>query len=133
MLLSVMNGHVDRLFFLVAFRSVLVVGLPMDLCKKVRVSFMVPSVITAFICGSSFVMDGLGLDALGNLHSLVDGSLYPVKIVLPPFDTCTFCFVNFTLPPFSHSTLIDTRGSYVFLNLYALFVLSGIPPIFIWH
>ena len=57
-LISVMNGHVDRLIFLMAFRSVLVVGLPMDLCRKVRVSFMVPSGITVLICGSCFCMDG---------------------------------------------------------------------------
>ena len=57
-LLSVMNGHVDILLFSVAFKSVLVVGLPMDQCRKVKVSFMVPYGRTTLICGSSFGMDG---------------------------------------------------------------------------
>ena len=51
-----MNGHVDRLLFPMAFRSVLVVGLLMDGCRKVRVSFMVPFGRTALIFGSSFGM-----------------------------------------------------------------------------
>ena len=87
MLLLVINIHPDRLLLLVAFRSVLVVGLPMDRCRKVRVSFMVPSCRTALIFGSSFGMDGWGLDELGNIHNLVAGSLYPLQIVRPPFDT----------------------------------------------
>ena len=57
-LLSVMNGHVDILLSPMAFRSVLVVGITMDLCRKVRMSFMVPSVRTELICGSTFDMDG---------------------------------------------------------------------------
>ena len=84
-LISVMNGHVDKLLSLMAFIIVPVVGLPMDQCRKVRVSFMVTSGRTALICGSNLGMDGWSLDAFGNLHSLVDGSLYPVKIVRPPF------------------------------------------------
>ena len=84
-----MNGHVDILLFPMSFISVLVIGLPMDLCRKVRVSFMVPSGRTAFIWGSTFGVDGWGLDALGDLHIIVDGSLYPVKMVRRPFDTCT--------------------------------------------
>ena len=53
-----MNDHMDILLLLMAFRSVLVVGLPMDQCRKVKVSFMVPYGITTLIFGSSFVMDG---------------------------------------------------------------------------
>ena len=85
MLLSVMNSHVDRLLSLMAFRSVPVVGIPMDQWRKVRVHCIVPYGRTALICGSNFGMDGWGLDAFGNLHRLVAGSLYSVKIVRPPF------------------------------------------------
>ena len=53
-----MNGHVDILLFPMSFISVLVIGLPMDLCRKVRVSFMVPSGRTTLICDYSFGMDG---------------------------------------------------------------------------
>ena len=41
MLFSEKNGHVDRYFFRMAFRSVFFVGLPMLRCKKLRVSLMV--------------------------------------------------------------------------------------------
>ena len=132
-LISVMNSHVDILLFPMEFISVLVVGLTMDSCRKVRVSFMVPSGRTALICGSSFGVYGWGLDWLGNLHILVAGSLYLVKIVRPYFDTCKFCFVNVTSHPLSHSTGADTRGSCIFLNLYAFFALSISPSKFIWH
>ena len=111
----------------------LVLGLPMDLCRKVRVSFMVPSGRTAFIWGSTFGVDGWGLDALGDIHIIVDGSLYPVKMVRRPFDTCTWCLVNFTSHPLSHSTRIETRGSCIFLNLYAFFAFSGRLFIFVCH
>ena len=47
-----------KLLFPMAFISVIVVGLPMDQCSKVRVSFIVPYVRTAFICGSPIGMDG---------------------------------------------------------------------------
>ena len=53
MLFSVKNGHVDILFFRMAFRSVFFVGLPMLRCKKLRVSIMVPSGSFALICGST--------------------------------------------------------------------------------
>ena len=134
-LLSVMNVHVDISLFLMAFRSVLFVRLPRDWCRKVRVAFMVPSGITTLICGSSFGVDFFcwGLDTLGNIHSLVAGSLYPLKVLRPPFYTCKFYFVNVTLHPMPHSTEIETRGSYIFLNLYAFFALSGSPSVFIWH
>ena len=132
-LLSVMNVHVGRFLFPMAFRIVLVVGLPMDRCRKVGVSFMLPSGIIVLICGSYFGMDGWGLGTFGNLHSLVDVSLYPVKILRPPFDTCACCFVNFTSHTLSHRTVTETRGSCIFLNIYAFFVLSGSPSIFIWH
>ena len=94
---------------------------------------MVPSGRTALICGSYFGMYGVGLDALGNLHSLVAGSLYPVKILHTPFDTCTCCFVNVISHPLSYSTVIETRDSCIFLNLYAFFALSGNPSTFIWR
>ena len=42
MLLSVKKGHIERLFFLMAFRSVVLVGLPMLLCKKFMVLLIVP-------------------------------------------------------------------------------------------
>ena len=111
MLLSVTNVHVGRLLLPMTFRSVLFLRLPMDICRKLRVSLMVQSGRTALICGSSFGMDVWGLDALGNIHILVAGPLYPVKIVRPPFDTCTFCFVNINSHPLSHNTGIETRGS----------------------
>ena len=53
MLFSANNGHVDRLFFRMAFKSVLFVGLPMLRCKKLRVSIMVPSGSFELICGST--------------------------------------------------------------------------------
>ena len=118
-LLSVVNGHVYILLFLMDFRSVLVVGLPIDRCRKVRVSFVVTSGVTALVCGYPFGMDGWGLDSFGNLHRLVSGYLYPVRIVCPPFDTYTCCFVNINSHPLSHSIGIEARGSCIFLNLYA--------------
>ena len=57
---------------------------------------MVPSGRTALLCGFSFGMDICGLDSLGNLFSLVAGSMYPVKILRPPFHTCTFFKFYFT-------------------------------------
>ena len=57
-LLSFMNSHVDILLFLMDFGSVIIVVLPMDRCRKVRVYFMVPSGRTALICGSYIGMDG---------------------------------------------------------------------------
>ena len=122
-LLSVMNVHVDRLLFPTAFRSVLVVGIPMDQCSKVRVSFMVPSGRTALICGSSFDIDGWGLDALGNLHSLVAGFLYLVKILRPYFDTCTFfCECYFTPGVTQHGNW-DKGFLYIFEIIYLLCVI----------
>ena len=132
MLLLVINIHPDRLLLLVAFRSVLVVGLPMDRCRKVRVSFMVTSGRTELICGSPFGMDGWVLDSFGNLHSLVASSLYPVKIIRPPFDTF-ICFFNVTSHLLSHSAGTETRGSYIFLNLYDFFAFSGSLSISILH
>ena len=132
-LLSIINGHVDKLLFPVAFRSVLVVGITINWCRKVRVSLMVPSGVNAFICGSPFGMYGWCLDALGNLHILVVGSLYSVKILRPPFYTFTCCFVNFTSHLLLHITGIETRLSFVFLGLYAFFAFSGRPFIFIWY
>ena len=58
MLFSVNNGHVDRLFFRMAFRSVLFIGLPMIWCKKLRVSLMVPYGRIALIRGSACFPDG---------------------------------------------------------------------------
>ena len=58
MLFSVKNGHVYRLFFRMAFRSVLFVGIPMLRCKKLRVSLMFPSGIIALIRGSTCFPDG---------------------------------------------------------------------------
>ena len=75
MLLSVKNGHVDRLFFRVVFRSVLFLGIPMLWCKKLRLSLMVPSGRIALIRGSTCCPDGGVFSACGNLHSLVTGSL----------------------------------------------------------
>ena len=57
-LLSVMNGQVDILLFLMSFISVLVVGLAMERCRKVRVSLMVSSGRTELICGYSFGVNG---------------------------------------------------------------------------
>ena len=75
MLFSVNNGHVDRLFFRMDFRSVFFVGLPMLQCKKLRVSLMVPSGRILLILGSTCCPDGGVFSACGNLHSLVAGSL----------------------------------------------------------
>ena len=124
MLLSFMNLHVDRLLFPMAFIGVLVVGLTIDWCRKVRVSFMVPYGRTAFIFGSPFGMHGWGLGALVDLHSLVAVSLYPVKILSPPFDTCTRCFVNVNSHPLSHSTIIvKMRSLHIFEFICLLWVL----------
>ena len=75
MLLSVNKGHVERLFFLIAFRSVVFVGIPMLICNKLRVLLIVPSGRIALIhfvtCGAAC---GL-VSSCGNLHSLVAGSL----------------------------------------------------------
>ena len=58
MLFSVNNGHVDRLFFRMTFRSVLFIGLPMIWCKKLRVSLMVPYGRIALIRGSTCCPSG---------------------------------------------------------------------------
>ena len=57
-LFSVNNGHIERLFFRMAFRTVVFVVLPMLLCKKLRVSLMVSSGRIALICGSMCCHDG---------------------------------------------------------------------------
>ena len=75
MLFSVKNGHVDRLFFWMAFRSVFFVGLPMLRCKKLKVLLMVPSGRIVLIRGSTCCPDGGVFSACGNLHSLVASSL----------------------------------------------------------
>ena len=75
MLFSVNNGHVDRLFFRMEFRSVFFVGLPMLQCKKLRVSLMVPSGRISLICGSTCCPDCGVVSACGKFHVLVDGSL----------------------------------------------------------
>ena len=75
MLFSVKNGHVEILFFLMAFRNVLFFGLPMLRCKKLRVSLMVLSGKIALIRGSTCCPYGGVFSACGNLHSLVAGSL----------------------------------------------------------
>ena len=64
-----------RLFFIMAFSSVVFVGLPMLLCKKFRVSIIVPSVrITLIRFITRFTAGGL-VSSYGNLHSLVAISL----------------------------------------------------------
>ena len=75
MLFSVKNGHIDKLFFQMAIRSVFFVGLPMLLCKKLKMSLMVPSGRIALICGSTCCPDGRVFSVCGNLHILVAGSL----------------------------------------------------------
>ena len=75
MLFSLKNGHVDRLFFWMEFRSVFFVGLPMLRCKKLRVSLMVPSGRIALIHGSTCCPHGGVFSACGNFHSFVAGSL----------------------------------------------------------
>ena len=73
MLFSMNNGHVDRLFFRMAFRSVLFVGLPMLQCKKLRLSLMVPYGRIALIRVSTCCPHGRVFSACGNLHRLVAG------------------------------------------------------------
>ena len=75
MLFSAKNSHVDRLFYRMAFRSVLFVGLTMLRCKKLRVSLMVPSGKIALIRGSTCCPDSGVFSARGNLNSLVAGSM----------------------------------------------------------
>ena len=75
MLLSVKNGHVERILFSMLLRSVVFFGLPMLQCKKFRVSLMVPSVRSALTRGSTCFPDGGVFAACGNLHGLVSGSL----------------------------------------------------------
>ena len=130
---SLKKSHVERLFFLMAFRRVVFVGLHMLLCKKLRVSLIVPSgriaLIRCVTCGTAGGM----VSSSVNLHSLVAGSLYPVNTVFPYLFTCTVCFLNVTVYPLSHSTGMDMRGSYMQLNLYAIFDFSGSQSIFILH
>ena len=75
MLFSVKNVHVKRLFFRIAFRSVVFVGLPMLRCKKLRVSLMVPYGRIALIRDSICCPNGGVFSVCGNLHSLVAVSL----------------------------------------------------------
>ena len=74
-LLSVKKGHVEGLFFLMALRSVVFVGIPMLLCKKLRVLLIVPSGRIVLICcvtqGTACGM----VSSCGNLYSLVAGSM----------------------------------------------------------
>ena len=74
MLFSVKNGHLDRLFFRMDFRSMFFVGLPILRCKKLSVSLMVPYGRTALVCGSTFCPDGGVFSACVNLHCFVAGS-----------------------------------------------------------
>ena len=75
MLLSVKKGHVERLVFLMAFRSVVFVGLTMLLCKKLRVSLIVPYGRITLIRYVTRCTSGGLVSSCGNLHSLVAGSL----------------------------------------------------------
>ena len=75
MLFSVNNGHMERLLFRMAFRSVVFVGLAMLRCKKLRVSLMVSSGRIALIHGSTCCPHGGVFSACGNFHSFVAGSL----------------------------------------------------------
>ena len=75
MLFSGNNGHVERLLFRMAFRSVVFVGLPMLRCKKLMVSLMIPSGRSSLIRGSNCCTDGGVFESCGNLHSLVAGYL----------------------------------------------------------
>ena len=75
LLFSVKNGHVERLFFWMAFRSMVFVGLPMLCCKKLRVSLMFPSGRIALIRGSTCCPDSRVFSACEKLHSLMAGSL----------------------------------------------------------
>ena len=116
-----------------AFRSVVFVGLPMLLCKKLRVLIIFPSGrITLIHCVTCCTARGM-VSSCGNLHSLVAGSLYPVNNVLLSLLTCTVYFVNVTVHPLSHSTGMGTRGSCMPSSLYAIFDYSGSPSIFILH
>ena len=58
MLFSFNNGHVERLFFRMAFRSVVFVGITILRCKNLRVSLMVQSGTIALIRGFTFYPDG---------------------------------------------------------------------------
>ena len=75
MLFSVNNGHMERLLFRMAFRSMVFIGLPILICKKLRVSLIIPSSRSALIRGSTCCTDGAVFSACGNLHSLVAGYL----------------------------------------------------------
>ena len=79
---------------------------------------MVPSGRIALICGSTYCTDVGVFSACGNLHSLVSGSLYPVRIFFPSFFSCTLCFVNVTVHMLSHITGIDMKGSWMLSTLY---------------
>ena len=132
-LFSVKYGHVDRLFFWMAFRSVFFFGLPMLRCRKLRVSLMVPYGRIALIRGSTCCPNGGVFSACGNIQSLVAGSLQPVKIVFPYLFTCTLCFVDVDVHTLSHITGIDMRGSWMLSHLNAVLACSGSPSIFIWN
>ena len=74
-LLSVKKGQVERLFFLMEFRSGVFVGIPMLLCNKVRVLLIFPYGRIALIrCVTRGTDCGL-VSSCGNLHILVAGSL----------------------------------------------------------
>ena len=75
MLIYVKKGHVERLIFLMAFRSVVFFGRLMLLCKKFRVLLMVPSGRIALICCVTRDIAGGLVSSYRNLHSLVDASL----------------------------------------------------------
>ena len=75
MLFYVNKVHIERLFFIMEFRSVVFVVLPILLCKKLRVSLIVSYGRIALIrCVTCCTAGGM-VSSCGNLHSLVAGSL----------------------------------------------------------
>ena len=74
-LISVKKGHIERLFFLMAFRSEVFVGLLMLIYKKFRVSLIVPYIrITLIRCVTRGTAGGMVSSSV-NLHSFVAGFL----------------------------------------------------------
>ena len=72
---------------------------------------------TGFIAGVTLLCSALVFVAcsffgpIGSVHRSVDGSFFPLKIIFPLYHALQFVFVNITLHPASHKTLMPINDA----------------------
>ena len=128
---SLRLGHPSRKPRRTALRRVNIFGLHNDWCANftafalvltewvklaacVAPSWASAGTVRLFFCAwpTGFIVFDCSLfGPIGSVHRSVDGSFFPLKIIVPLYHTSQFVFVNITSHPASHSTLMPINDA----------------------